>query len=138
MNSKQNENKAIILFDGVCNLCNKAVQVTIKNDAADYFRFASIQSDSGIALLTQYHLPIISNPESIVLIENGKVYQHSSAALRIAKRLSGRYRLLYFFIIVPPFIRDWVYRLIARNRYRWWGKQNSCWVPTPALKAKFL
>jgi predicted DCC family thiol-disulfide oxidoreductase YuxK len=138
MNSKQNENKAIILFDGVCNLCSKAVQIIIKNDANDYFRFASLQSDTGIALLAQYHLPISSSPESIVLIEDGSTHQLSSAALRIAKRLSGGYRFLYFFIIVPSFIRNWVYRFIARNRYRWWGKQDDCWLPTPELKAKFL
>jgi len=135
---EQNESKAIVLFDGVCNLCNAAIQTVIKNDKRDYFRFASLQSDIGQSLLNQYHIPAPTEPESIVLIEADKAYQYSGAVLRIARKLSGAYRFLYAFIIVPPFIRNAIYKWIARNRYKWFGKQNECWLPTSALKAKFL
>lgn len=130
--------KAIILFDGVCNLCNSAVQLVIRNDPKAYFHFASLQSEAGAALLTQYHIPAKAIPESLVLIEQGKVYQYSAAALRIARKLKGIYPALYPFILLPGFIRDAVYKFIARNRYKWWGKQDSCWLPTPELKTRFL
>lgn len=136
---KQSEHKAIILFDGVCNLCNAWVQRVIKNDAHDYFRFASLQSDIGKALLTQYQIGLSSSdPESVILIDSGKAYKYSSAVLRITSKLSFPYKLLYPLLIVPAFLRDAVYKLIARNRYRWWGRQESCMLPTTALKAKFL
>jgi predicted DCC family thiol-disulfide oxidoreductase YuxK len=138
MNPKEDEHKAIVLFDGVCNLCNTWVQRIIKNDAHDYFRFASLQSDIGISLLSQYQIQLSSEPESVVLIESGKAYKYSGAALRIARKLSFPYRLLYPLIIIPAFVRDAVYKLIARNRYSWWGKQASCMVPAEDLKAKFL
>ncbi len=135
---EQNENKAIILFDGVCNLCNAAVQKVIKYDKHDYFRFASLQSDVGMRLLSEHQLSPSSTPDSVVLIQNGNAYQYSTAALRIAGKLFGPYRLLYPLLIVPPFIRNIVYKFIAKNRYRWFGKQDACWLPTPALKNKFL
>src|ERR1700742_3776398 len=102
--------KAIILFDGVCNLCNATVQMIIKKDKADYFRFASLQSDIGKQLLSQYHLPVLAEPESIVLIEQGKVYQYATAALRIAGRLSGWRRLLYPLVYFPSFLRNGIYK----------------------------
>jgi predicted DCC family thiol-disulfide oxidoreductase YuxK len=134
----EEDTKAIILFDGVCNLCSAAVQLVIRRDPGAYFRFASLQSDAGAALLKQYGLPHKATPESIVLIEGGKVYQYSDAALRIARKLKGIFRLLYGFMIVPRFIRDPVYKLIARNRYRVWGRQDNCWLPAPALQDRFL
>eukprot|EP01137_Pigoraptor_chileana_P024619 Opistho-2@7295 len=127
----------IIFFDGVCNLCNGAVQFAIQRDNQDIFRFASLQSDVAATELAKYGI----NPNqlnSIVLLEDGKVYQQSTAALRIARRLNNPWPLLYAFILVPKFIRDGVYRFIAKYRYKWFGKKESCWVPTAGLKRKFL
>jgi predicted DCC family thiol-disulfide oxidoreductase YuxK len=124
----------LILFDGVCNLCSNSVQLIIKNDRKDYFRFASLQSDLGVALKKQYNI----TTDSIVLVEDGKVYTQSSAALMIARRLKGSYPLLYGFMILPRMIRNTVYAWIARNRYRWFGKKEACWIPTPELKNKFI
>lgn len=125
---------ALVLFDGVCNLCSSSVQLIIKNDRKDYFRFASLQSDLGAALKLQHNI----TADSIVLVEDGQVYTQSSAALTIASRLKGAYPLLYGFMILPRFIRDAVYAWIARNRYRWFGKKEACWIPTPELKNKFI
>lgn len=127
----------VILFDGVCNLCNGAVTYIIKRDPKDRFRFAALQSDIGQALTAEHKIDT-SKVDSIVLIDNGKVYVKSSAALRIARFMKGGYPLLYGFMIVPNFIRNWVYDFIARNRYKWYGQKESCMIPTPDLKAKFL
>lgn len=132
------ETRAIVLFDGVCNLCNRAVQLIIKHDPGAHFLFASLQSEAGKVLLRQYNLPEQSTPESLVLIENGKVWQYSGAALRIARNLKSWHRLFYPFIVLPVFLRDPVYKWIARNRYRWFGRQESCWLPAPELKQRFL
>lgn len=129
----------VILFDGVCNLCNGAVQFVIERDPKGRFRFASLQSDAGGELLRTHGLKVPEgDPESIVLIEGGKAYECSSAALKIARGLSGGWWLLYAFMIVPSFIRDLVYRWIAANRYRWFGKSEECWVPTAELRTRFL
>ena len=128
---------AIILFDGVCNLCNGAVQYFIKRDKKKILKYASLQSESGQALLKKYDLPL-TQFNSFVFIYDGKVYLRSSAALRAAKLLSGPVSWLYGFIIVPRFIRDGVYNMIAKNRYKWFGKQESCMIPTPELKSRFL
>jgi predicted DCC family thiol-disulfide oxidoreductase YuxK len=127
----------VILFDGVCNLCNGAVQFAIERDPTAIFRFASLQSDFGQSVLAQ-NVVDTEGGDTIILLEDGKVYDRSTAALRIARRLSGGIQFLYVFIIVPKFIRDFVYKIIARNRYRWFGKQESCWMPTKELKARFL
>jgi predicted DCC family thiol-disulfide oxidoreductase YuxK len=127
----------IVLFDGVCNLCNSSVQFVLKRDAADYFRFAALQSDTGQQLLQQSGLPT-QHFSTFVFIKKGKYYTQSTAALKVAKRLNGLWPLLYAFIVVPPFIRNFFYRLIANNRYRWFGRQESCMIPTPELKAKFI
>ncbi len=127
----------VILFDGVCNLCNGSVQYVIRHDRDALFKFASLQSDSGQQLLHKYQLPL-NNFNSFVLIEEEKIYTRSTAALRVARKLSGMVKLLYGFIIVPAFIRDTVYDLIARNRYKWFGKKDTCMIPTPALKSRFL
>lgn len=131
------KNNSVILFDGVCNLCNASVQFVIKHDPAARFTFASLQSDSGQKLLEQYHLQQ-TNFNSFVLIENEVAYTKSTAALLVAKRLKGLYKLFYGFIIVPKFIRDAVYSLVAKNRYKWFGKKDSCMIPTAALQSKFL
>lgn len=127
----------VILFDGVCNLCNGSVQYVIRHDRHAIFKFASLQSDSGQQLLHKYHLPQ-SNFNSFVLIQDDKAYTRSTAALKVAAKLSGIVKLLYGFIIVPAFIRDAVYNFIARNRYKWFGKKDTCMIPTPALKSRFL
>lgn len=127
---------SVIFFDGVCNLCNASVQFAIEHDKKDVFRFTALQGDYAKNILTKFNL----NPEnmnSIILMEDDKLYNKSSAALRIAKRLNGIFPILYVFIVVPKFIRDWFYDIIAKNRYKWWGKQKSCWVPSPELKSKF-
>ncbi|TDO24969.1 thiol-disulfide oxidoreductase DCC family protein [Pedobacter duraquae] len=128
---------SVILFDGVCNLCNQSVLFVIKRDLNDRFRFSPLQGDYAMS-----HLPAAEGfndrPDSVILIENEHVYTESTAALRIARKLSGLWPLLYGFIIVPPFIRNYIYRWIAGRRYSIWGKTESCMVPTPELKSKFL
>lgn len=128
---------SVILFDGVCNLCNGAVQFVIKRDNKDRFLFASLQSEKGKELLKHYDLPS-NKMNSFFLVENGKVYDKSTAALRVVKKLNAFWRLFYVFIIIPKFIRDGVYNWIAKNRYHWFGQKNECMIPTPELKAKFL
>lgn len=130
-------NYKIVLFDGVCNLCNGAVTFIIKRDSKNVFKFATLQEDPGQELIKKYGINILKT-DSIILIENGKAYVKSTAALRIARSLNGVYPLLFGFMIVPNFMRNWVYDIIARNRYKWYGKRDSCMIPTPELKAKFL
>ena len=127
----------VILFDGVCNLCNSAVQYVIKHDAQKQFQFASLQSNFGQQVLAKYNLSN-TNFNSFILLKNGKVYQKSTAALLVAKQLSGVIGWLYLFRIVPIFMRDGVYNIVAKNRYKWFGKQDACWLPTPQLKDRFL
>jgi predicted DCC family thiol-disulfide oxidoreductase YuxK len=127
----------IILFDGVCNLCNGAVQFVIKRDPAGKFLFTSLQSTAGQRLLQQFNIPS-DNFNSFVLLQNDNVFTQSTAALKVAKQLSGGWKLLYGFIIVPSFIRNAVYKLIATNRYKWFGKREACMIPTPALQNRFL
>lgn len=127
----------VILFDGVCNLCSSIVHFVIKRDRKDSFRFASLQSDFGQFLLKKFNLPADSF-NSFILYRAGKVYTKSAGALQVAKQLSGAWPLLYIFIILPSIIRDGVYNIIASNRYKWFGKKEACWIPSPALKIKFL
>lgn len=129
----------VVLFDGVCNLCNGAVQFIVDRDPAARFHFASLQSQRAAELLRAHgREPPEGDPESVLLLEDGRVYERSTAALRIARRLSGGWPLFYAFLIVPRFLRDAVYSLIARYRYRWFGKSEQCRVPTPELRARFL
>ena len=130
-------NPPIILFDGVCNLCNNSVQFVIKHDNENKFMFAALQSPTGQALLQQYNLPL-QGFNSFVLIQNEIVFLKSTAALHVAKQLSGPVKLLYGFIIVPALIRNAVYNIIAKNRYKWFGKKDNCMIPTPALQSRFL
>lgn len=132
------EGKKIILFDGVCNLCNNAVNFIIKRDKKDIFRYASLQSEIGQELIKERGIDI-SKIDSILLINPGAAYYHkSTAALHIAKQLSAGYPLLFVFIVFPKFFRDWIYDIIAKNRYKWFGKKESCMIPTPELKALFI
>ncbi len=137
------ENKKIIFFDGVCNLCNSAVNFVIKHDGANQFKFASLQSKAAESMLSRFPLPLDKKLEvnamgTIVLWSGKRYYTKSSAALTIAKDLSGAYPLLYAFMIIPKFLRDAVYDYISRNRYNWFGKREECMVPTAELRAKFL
>jgi predicted DCC family thiol-disulfide oxidoreductase YuxK len=129
---------ATILFDGVCNLCSGFVQFVINRDPNGYFRFASLQSDVGQALLTQHGLTPAITPETIILLENGHAYAYSSAVLRIFRRLGGGWPLLYAGRVLPRFLRDAAYRFVARHRYQWFGREEACWLPTPALRQRFL
>ena len=131
------QTRQIILFDGVCNLCNGAVQFVIKHDPHAKFTFASLQSDTGKKLLEAHNLP--SNQlNSFVLIQEERTYTKSTAALKVVMQLTGLIKLLYGFIIVPVFIRNAVYQLIANNRYKWFGKKEACMIPSPSLKQRFL
>lgn len=130
-----------MLFDGVCNLCNGFVQFVIRHDAAARFRFAALQSEAGQALLLAagHALPTgPTGPDSVLLVVGGRVYSHSAAVLRIAGLLGGFWRVAAVGWLVPRPWRDAAYRFVARHRYRWFGRQDSCWLPTPALRARFL
>ena len=127
----------IILFDGVCNLCNGAINFIIKHDPKGIFKFASLQGETGQKLLAQHTIDP-QETDSIVLIDNDQVSVKSSAALRIAKNLNQGYPLLFGFMIIPTFIRNGVYDFIAANRYKWFGKKESCMLPTPELRSRFL
>jgi predicted DCC family thiol-disulfide oxidoreductase YuxK len=128
---------SIILFDGVCNLCNTAVQFVIRRDNTHHFLFASLQSEEGKKIVAENNFPA-NGMLSFILVENGKVYDRSTAALKVVRKLKGSWRFLYGFIIVPRFIRDGIYRIISANRYQWFGKKNECMIPTPELRARFL
>lgn len=131
------ETSKIILFDGVCNLCNSSVQKVIKNDSKNIFKFASLQSDFGQRFLNENQLNS-EEFDSIILIDGDKFYTSSDAALRIGKELKGIYKISSLLLLIPKFIRDGVYRIISKNRYRWFGKQNTCWIPTKELQDKFI
>ncbi len=129
--------KPVILFDGVCNLCNRSVQYVIRHDPAAIFQFASLQGETGQTLLAAHKLAT-NDLNSFVLIQNDKAYTKSTAALLVARQLKGPAKLLYACMIIPAFIRDIVYRIIARNRYTWFGKKNSCMIPDPKVTSRFL
>lgn len=126
-----------LLFDGVCNLCNGLVQFVIRHDRAERFRFASLQSVSGQALLRQHGLRT-HDFDTFVYIRDGAAYTQSTAGLLVMRDLGRGWQLLYGLVIIPRFVRDVVYRFIARNRYRFFGKQEACMLPTPELKSRFL
>ena len=130
------QTKPVIFFDGLCNLCNGAVQFIIERDQKNTFHFASLQSEFAKAKLVNFDIdPTQLN--SFILLENEAIYQRSTAALRVTKKLKGLWPLLYVFIVVPHFIRDGVYNYIAKNRYKWFGKKESCWLPNEELKNRF-
>ena len=130
-------NRPIILFDGVCNFCNGTVNFLLKQDKHQIFLFAPLQSVKGQELLEKYGLPKENN-RSFILLDEGKVYQKSSAALRLTKGLPWFWKLFQVFYIIPSFIRDALYDLIARNRYKWFGKKDECMVPTDEQRSRFL
>ncbi len=126
----------IILFDGVCNFCDSTVQFIIKRDQVGYFQFASLQSDIGQNLLAQFN--ISKTIDSVILIEHEQVFFESTAALKICKKLDRLWPCLYLFILVPPFIRNALYRLFAKYRYRLFGQKSECLLPTPSQRQRFL
>jgi predicted DCC family thiol-disulfide oxidoreductase YuxK len=127
----------IVLFDGVCNLCNASVRFLIQRDPGRRFRFASIQSPPGRQLY-EAHGQSAERLETIMLVVDGRAYVHSDAALRIARELGGLWVCLWPLRFIPRALRDPVYRWVARNRYRWFGRTETCMVPTPDLKSRFL
>lgn len=128
---------AIILFDGVCNFCNSAVNFVIKRDPQSKLKFATLQSEKAHEVLSAHQLSS-SDLSSFVLIEDDKIYTRSTAALRVCRELSGFWPMMYGFMIVPRFIRDGVYNWIARHRYQWFGKRETCMIPTNDLRSRFL
>lgn len=134
---KKVKNEYIILFDGICNFCNSSVNFIIDKDNKHMFKFSSLQSLFGKETLRKFNLPV-ETFSSLILTDGNAYYTHSSAALRIARHLSFPYNLLYILIIVPPFIRNYLYDIVARNRYKWFGKRDSCRLPSNEERDKFI
>ena len=131
------ETTSIVLFDGVCHMCSNSVNFIIRRDRRKLFKFAPLQSPVGQELLRRHHLwP--DELDTFILIEEGRAYTRSTAALRVAKRLSGLWPLAYMLIVVPKLLRDVVYGVIAKNRYKWFGKRDECMMPTADVKERFL
>ncbi|WP_394232009.1 thiol-disulfide oxidoreductase DCC family protein [Niallia oryzisoli] len=126
----------IILFDGECNLCDFSVQFIIKRDKQALYHFTSKQSDVGQQLLKKHRIP--ADLDSFILVEGEKCFYKSTAALRVCRNLEGGWKLLHYLIITPKPLRDYVYGMIAKNRYKWFGKKNSCILPSPDLTKRFL
>lgn len=132
------DTKKIVLFDGVCNLCNRSIQFIIRHDKKDEFRFATLQGDLGKQLVKERHIDT-DTVDSIILIEPGVAYYtKSTAALKIGTSFGGAWKLLTILELIPSSLSDIVYDFVARNRYQWYGKKDACMIPTPELKAKFL
>ena len=138
MIEKLEHNKQLILFDGVCNLCNSSVQFVIKRDKKDKFRYAALQSEIGQEIIEKFKIDT-SKTDSIILYSNNKgISYKSTAALKIASKLGFPTNILSLFLIITAIIRNVVYDYIAKNRYKWYGKKDHCMIPTPELKSKFL
>ena len=132
------KHKKLIIFDGVCNLCNASVQYIIKHDKKNSFLFTALQNNTGAQIIKKYHIDTTLTDSIILYSPEKGIESKSTAALKIARHLGFPQNLLSICIIVPPFIRNWVYDYIAKNRYKWFGRMESCMVPTPELKSKFL
>ncbi|GIO27229.1 thiol-disulfide oxidoreductase DCC family protein [Ornithinibacillus bavariensis] len=128
--------RRVILFDGVCNFCNSSVQFIIKRDPTAKFHFASLQSEIGQQLLNDYQIP--KDIDSFIYLEGEEVYVKSTAALKVSKELKGLWKLCYVFIVVPKPIRNIFYNLFAKNRYSWFGKRESCMIPSQLDRQRFL
>ena len=129
--------RAIILFDGVCNLCCATARFVMRRDPNENFHFAPLQGNAAKSLLAE-EPDNLTSLESVLLVENGRVYRRSTGALRVCRRLHRLWPMLYVFIVIPAPVRDAVYNLIGRNRYRWFGKKESCWLPGPEWASRFL
>lgn len=132
------KHKQLILFDGVCNLCNSSINYVIKHDHNNVFMFAPLQGNTGTKIIKHFGLDTSKTDSILLYSEKNGIKIKSTAAIAIALKLGFPRNVLGVFYIVPPFIRNWVYDYIARNRYKWYGKKNACMIPTPELKAKFL
>ena len=132
------KHKKLILFDGVCNLCNSSVQYVIKRDKKEHFLFTALQSDIGKQILDAYKIDTTKIDSILLYIPKKGIDYKSTAALKVAASLGFPVNLMAIFFIVPAFIRNWVYDFIAKNRYKWYGKKESCMIPTPELKSRFL
>lgn len=128
--------RAIVLYDGECSFCNGTVQWIIKHDSKGYFQFASLQGEYGSKLLKKHGLPL--DLETFVLIENEKAYARSDAGIRLSKHLDGGWKLLYMFRIIPQQFRDCIYNEFAKRRYRWFGKEVVCKIPSPEIRQRFM
>ncbi|WP_064091707.1 thiol-disulfide oxidoreductase DCC family protein [Rossellomorea aquimaris] len=126
----------IILFDGECNFCDKSVQFIIKRDPEGHFKFASLQSEIGKRLLERCNSP--KDIDSFILIEESDCYFKSSAALRVCKNITGAWKILTIFLVIPKPIRDFFYDIVAKNRYKWFGEKESCMLPSPEERKRFL
>ena len=127
----------LVLFDGVCNFCNFWIQFALKHDKKGKLKFGSLQGTTAQQILPQYNIdPAVLT--SVIFIEDGTAYRESTAALKVCKYLDGGWKLLYVFIIIPAFLRDGLYKWIGRNRYKWFGKQESCMLPTPEQRVRFV
>ena len=131
-------NGGVILFDGVCNLCNGFVRFVVERDRVGYFKFASLQSEKGRELLRRFAPEKVDKIDTIVLIEDDKIYFKSTAALRIAKKLNAAWPIAYGLVVIPNFIRNGVYDFIATNRYKWFGRKDECPLPTPDTAKRFI
>lgn len=131
-------NESIIIFDGVCNFCNAVVNFILARDKKNVFRFAANQSEAAKQILSENNIPLETEISTVFVYENGKLYQKSTAALRIARKLPFAWNLCYIGIIIPAFLRNVIYDFIAKNRYKWFGKKETCRVPSPAERGKFL
>ncbi len=127
--------KDIVFFDGVCNLCSGSVQWLLRHDKKQQFNFSSLQGEYASKIITD---PVLKKTDSIILLSKGKFYSKSTAVLKIASRIGFPYMLLSAFLIVPAFIRNIVYDFIARNRYKWYGKKEECWLPAEEYTARFI
>jgi predicted DCC family thiol-disulfide oxidoreductase YuxK len=132
------EPRAVVLFDGVCNLCNASVLFVIDRDPAGYFAFLPLQGSEAQRYLERHGCGGGADLSSIVLIEGGRCFRRSTAALRVARRLTGAWPLLYGFLVVPAPVRDFLYAWIAHNRYRWFGRAERCRIASPELQSRFL
>jgi predicted DCC family thiol-disulfide oxidoreductase YuxK len=128
---------SLVLFDGVCNLCSALVQFVIRHDPAAKFRFAAIQSEIGREIFQSHGLDP-ADLQTFVFISDGKMYVRSDAAIEVVSRFGGAWRFFTVFRLVPRVARDWIYSVIARNRYRWFGRKDVCMIPTPEIKERFL
>jgi len=134
---KQATDHPVVLFDGLCNLCEGSVRFIIQRDPATVFRFASLQSKFGQEALERFKLPK-DDFDTMVLVDGDRVFTRSTAALKVAKKLRFPWPLFFVFIFVPPFLRNFLYGILSRNRYRLFGKKEQCLIPTPELKSRFL
>lgn len=132
------KNKQLILFDGVCNLCDASVQYIIKHDKKDVFRYTALQSEVGQAIIKKFNIDTTKTDSILLYAPETDISYKSTAALKIASQLGFPRNLMSIFLVVPAFIRNWVYDYIATNRYKWYGKKEECMIPTKELKSKFV